>query len=913
MALLDLFNMKYPSTDFHELNLDWCISAILQLQHYMEEFTAGNKLIFADPLQHDLTKTYAKNTIVLDDDGNAYLSLDTVPKGVQLSNAAYWLMVFNFEDYTEKANKNFTDNYFRDTTRTPYALEIGDWVVLDDVLYEVTVDIPADGLFEVGVNIVHFTVEQFLKDFTASVIQIVNQYKNDIDASELLYRQQLAQDIANTTASLQAQLDAAIAGITVDSEVINARVGNNNYIYSTLGDAIRSQVNEIEIGSSASKGYLDISSLAHWEVGTIITDGSELVSTTRIRSNFIDVREYAHIIAATNDSNYQCTIFCYDDSFALVDKFTSFQSDGVDFIINPFFTYVRFVIRKSDDSTADVSFGQYLVALCSTVNAHQNRQNAIINSLLGYHEIAWFNGSLDASGAMIILGIRIRTECIDVSNIGFIKTSVDPDYRYLYYIYDASMTVIASSGAWLADGTTIDVRQGAYVRLLLRKSDNSSITTTAASKIKVLLISETLHNSSAIENVNVINLLEWENGTITSAGAEIASANRLRSDYLSTSCIDRLIMSADSGYQIVYHEYDNNLTHLSTNYWGSNYDRTLSDNIAFVRFVVRKTDDSNIDTTILSHFNASTLCTVKYLSVNDVGSGNKVYYGNKINFDFTNETRKGNSNLFIDISSDNGYDVTNINYYKGQSIAISGDYLFIFFGEGEEGVVLDKDIGTFIAQFSYNTGLYNHQNAASFTNIYYDPDDEFPLIAISQYFSPGYCLLFRITRSGSTFTFTLINKIKNDLDPQYGNSWSFDNSCNRLVVWTYINGNYTVTTDNPIHFFIWDTPDVNDILSGTEITLNVSDAIAHSSFDYSAIQEFKCKNGLCYATMLNYFGLAGAFVIDPVTSKMFSYIPADNANEVEGIENMDNSILIMYRNGVDNTEPNPLQIYKFTP
>lgn len=253
MALLDLFNMKYPSTDFHELNLDWCISAILQLQKYMEEFTAGNKLIFADPLQHDLTKTYAKNTIVLDDDGNAYLSLDTVPKGVQLSNAAYWLMVFNFEDYTEKANKNFTDNYFRDTTRAPYALEVDDWVVLDDVLYKVIVDIPADDLFEIGVNITHFTIEQFLKDFVASVNQTltnwynqmtgtINQYKNDIDASELAYRNQLAQDIADTTAVLSAQLAAAIAGVTVDSEVIDARVGANGITYPTLGEAIRSQI-----------------------------------------------------------------------------------------------------------------------------------------------------------------------------------------------------------------------------------------------------------------------------------------------------------------------------------------------------------------------------------------------------------------------------------------------------------------------------------------------------------------------------------------------------------------------------------------------------------------------------------------------------------------------------------------------
>ena len=245
MSLLDLFNQKYPSTDFHELNLDWCISAVLQLQKAFEDFSAGNKIVFADPLQHDLSKSYAKNTIVIDASGTAYLSLQPVPKGVQLDNTDYWLPVFDFAGYITRANQNFTDNYFSGTDRTPYALSVGDWVVLDDVLYKVAANMAADDLFIIGTNIVHFTVEQFLKDFTTSIVQTVNQYKADIDASELLYKQQLAQDIANTTASLQAQLDLAISGATVDSEVINARLGADGVTYPTLGDAIRTQISDL--------------------------------------------------------------------------------------------------------------------------------------------------------------------------------------------------------------------------------------------------------------------------------------------------------------------------------------------------------------------------------------------------------------------------------------------------------------------------------------------------------------------------------------------------------------------------------------------------------------------------------------------------------------------------------------------
>ena len=300
-----MFLNGYPYTDFHEMNLDFLLKSMETLKQAFADFTASNSLIFAKPLLFDITKTYAKNTIVLDPDGNAYISLKQVPSGVQLSNSDYWLMVFNFEDYTEKANKNFTDNYFRDTTRAPYALAVGDWIVLDDVLYTVTQAIAADDLLEPGTNLIHFTVEQFLKDFVSSVNQTltnwyntmtgtINQYKNDIDASELAYRQQLAQDIATTTQNLQSQLDAAIAGATVDSEVINARIGEDSIVYDTLGNAIRTQVKDLKTGYKSNL-FDNIQLLGSTDkvVGKIINynSGTESVNADWSYYNHIPVKE----------------------------------------------------------------------------------------------------------------------------------------------------------------------------------------------------------------------------------------------------------------------------------------------------------------------------------------------------------------------------------------------------------------------------------------------------------------------------------------------------------------------------------------------------------------------------------------------------------------------------------------------
>lgn len=241
MGLFDHF----PYTNVHELNLDWVLSMMKALEAEWEAFTAGNSLTFADPLQHDSSKTYAKNTIVLDANGNAYVSLQPVPVGVALSNQDYWLMVFDYEAFIEKVNKNFTARYYRGQYRATAAMVIGDWLTVDDVLCKATAAIAADDVLEVGVNIEHFTLEDFIKAFMTSANQMIQQYKNDIDASELAYKNQLAHDIQVTTQSLQAQLDAVIAGATVDSEVIDARVGWNGVTYASLGTAIRTQFSDL--------------------------------------------------------------------------------------------------------------------------------------------------------------------------------------------------------------------------------------------------------------------------------------------------------------------------------------------------------------------------------------------------------------------------------------------------------------------------------------------------------------------------------------------------------------------------------------------------------------------------------------------------------------------------------------------
>ena len=270
---------KYPYTDFHQLNDSWVIESIKALGERLENFITLNSLVFADPLQWDITKNYAVNTIVIDENGDAYLSTKPVPAGVLLSNSEYWVEVFNFTAYVEKANKNLTDHYEKNVNRATANYSTGDWLVWDDVLYKVTQNVAEGAALEIGVNVEHFTVEDFLKDFITTVNATILQYKNDIDASELAYRNQLAGDIATTTQSLQAQLDAAISAVTVDSEVINARVGYLGNTYNTLGDAVRGQVGDIHTKQlhDAPFGTTDYGDHTYikWSDGSVTTSGHD--------------------------------------------------------------------------------------------------------------------------------------------------------------------------------------------------------------------------------------------------------------------------------------------------------------------------------------------------------------------------------------------------------------------------------------------------------------------------------------------------------------------------------------------------------------------------------------------------------------------------------------------------------------
>lgn len=488
---------QFPYANMHEMNLEWLLKKMKELDQAMETFKATESLKFADPIIWDITTQYEKSTIVLDPTGNAYLSLQAVPAGVQLNNDEYWLEIFNFTEYTRTANQNLTVNVETNTTRATAAYQVDDWLIWNDVLYRVTSPIAIDDALIVapaaGSNIVHFTVEDFIKAFITYATGLIQQYKNDIDASELAYRQQLAQDIANTTASLQAQLDAAIAGATVDSEVINARIGADGITYATLGDAIRTQIGILDEDMDAVTESLGrtVFPFTVTENASIASDGTDTSSTTYSRIEYIDISGYDKIKIRSRSLRFY--YFTYNANYGV--QASSGWITGEQEITPAATTkYLRLIVRQpsgapnTPPTTADTEAAIEIFHDIPANIAEQistNTDNIQINS----DEIKFLNlnggskqyqytvtegGSINSSdGSDTTSPNYSRIEYIDISGIKKLYIGSNR-LRYYFYTYNSSYTVVTSNG-WLTGDNIINITPTMkYIRLVVRNESGAA-------------------------------------------------------------------------------------------------------------------------------------------------------------------------------------------------------------------------------------------------------------------------------------------------------------------------------------------------------------------------------------------------------------------------------------------------------
>lgn len=227
---------NFPYANFHELNLDWILHVLKELETEITNFVAINSVKYANPIIWDITSQYETNTVVLDSSGNAYLSVQPVPAGVSLDRTEYWTKIGNFSALWDSVRSAITPYDEQHSTTASVDHKAGDWVWLENDLLLITKNINAGDKYVEGSNCKKTNVHDLFVALGDTIANDVNTISSKLQG-EITARENgdkaLDEKIvaeAQARAEADAALEAKIGSGTI--HVINVRD------FGAVGDAV---------------------------------------------------------------------------------------------------------------------------------------------------------------------------------------------------------------------------------------------------------------------------------------------------------------------------------------------------------------------------------------------------------------------------------------------------------------------------------------------------------------------------------------------------------------------------------------------------------------------------------------------------------------------------------------------------
>lgn len=220
---------RAPYTNFHDLNLDWIMDELNEFNTQLTNFVSLATIKYANPIQWDITSQYEANTVVVDSNGNAYLSVQPVPSGVSLDRTEFWTKIGNFDELWADVKKAITPN---DEGHSPTATAdraVNDLVWVNGALVRVTRAMIAGDAYVPGSNCVSSSTNEVLH-------YLITAFNEGLSAEKT------ARENADT------QLQKAI-----DNET-QARKDADNKLQKNIDAALKSAVNWANVKTYGAVG-----------------------------------------------------------------------------------------------------------------------------------------------------------------------------------------------------------------------------------------------------------------------------------------------------------------------------------------------------------------------------------------------------------------------------------------------------------------------------------------------------------------------------------------------------------------------------------------------------------------------------------------------------------------------------------
>lgn len=256
---------RAPYTNFHDLNLDWIMDELNEFNTKLTNFVSLATIKYANPIQWDITSQYEANTVVVDSNGNAYLSVQPVPSGVSLDRTEFWTKIGNFDELWADVKKAITPN---DEGHSPTATAdraVNDLVWVNGALVRVTRAMIAGDAYVPGSNcvssstneVLHYLITAFNEGLSAEKTARENadkQLQEAIDA-ETTARENADSNLQTAIdTEKQAREDAdSNLQTAIDTEK-QAREDADNKLQKNIDDALKSAVNWANVKTYGAVG-----------------------------------------------------------------------------------------------------------------------------------------------------------------------------------------------------------------------------------------------------------------------------------------------------------------------------------------------------------------------------------------------------------------------------------------------------------------------------------------------------------------------------------------------------------------------------------------------------------------------------------------------------------------------------------